>query len=57
MTGSDHVGGDLIPMLVDKGEAHVYDFTENRVPEETSATTTIGRTSEHSTPTTPPIWT
>jgi glucose-1-phosphate adenylyltransferase len=33
---SEHdVGGDLIPMLVDKGEAHVYDFTDNRVPGET----------------------
>ena len=29
------VGGDLIPMLVDKGEAHVHDFTDNRVPGET----------------------
>ena len=29
------VGGDLIPMLVDEGEAHVYDFTENQVPGET----------------------
>ena len=29
------VGGDLIPMLVDQGEAHVYDFTGNRVPGET----------------------
>jgi glucose-1-phosphate adenylyltransferase len=26
------VGGDLIPALVAKGEAHVYDFTENQVP-------------------------
>ena len=26
------VGGDLIPMMVDKGEAHVYDFTTNVVP-------------------------
>jgi glucose-1-phosphate adenylyltransferase len=26
------VGGDLIPALVDKGEAHVYDFTTNEVP-------------------------
>jgi glucose-1-phosphate adenylyltransferase len=26
------VGGDLIPALVDKGEAHVYDFTLNEVP-------------------------
>ena len=29
------VGGDLIPMLVDQGAAHVYDFTDNRVPGET----------------------
>jgi glucose-1-phosphate adenylyltransferase len=29
------VGGDLIPMLVDQGQAHVYDFTQNRVPGET----------------------
>jgi glucose-1-phosphate adenylyltransferase len=29
------VGGNIIPMLVDKGEAHVYDFTENRVSGET----------------------
>src|SRR5690606_23680261 len=26
------VGGDLIPALVAKGEAHVYDFTTNQVP-------------------------
>lgn len=26
------VGGDLIPALVDRGEAHVYDFTANEVP-------------------------
>jgi glucose-1-phosphate adenylyltransferase len=26
------VGGDLIPALVDKGVAHVYDFTTNAVP-------------------------
>ncbi|MGH9280386.1 MAG: glucose-1-phosphate adenylyltransferase [Acidimicrobiales bacterium] len=33
---SEHdVGGDLIPMLVDEGAAHVYDFTGNRVPGET----------------------
>jgi glucose-1-phosphate adenylyltransferase len=29
------VGGNLIPMLVDQGAAHVYDFTENAVPGET----------------------
>jgi len=33
---SDHdVGGDLIPMLVDQGVAHVHDFTGNRVPGDT----------------------
>lgn len=26
------VGGDLIPAMVAKGEAHVYDFTRNEVP-------------------------
>lgn len=31
--GTDYdVGGDLIPMMVDKGEAYVYDFSKNRVP-------------------------
>ncbi len=30
-TGDD-IGGDLIPMMVSKGEAHVYDFTHNKVP-------------------------
>lgn len=31
--GTKHdVGGDLIPMMVGRGEAHVYDFTQNRIP-------------------------
>jgi glucose-1-phosphate adenylyltransferase len=31
--GSNHdVGGNLIPMLVERGEAQVYDFSENEVP-------------------------
>ncbi len=31
--GTRHdVGGDLIPMMVDKGDAHFYDFTTNVVP-------------------------
>lgn len=29
------IGGDLIPALVEQGEAHVYDFTENNVPGDT----------------------
>jgi glucose-1-phosphate adenylyltransferase len=32
---SEHdVGGDIIPMLVEQGVAHVYDFSDNRVPGE-----------------------
>lgn len=31
--GSKHdIGGNLIPQLVDSGEAHVYDFTNNVIP-------------------------
>ena len=33
--GSRHdIGGNLVPTLVAQGEAHVYDFTSNRVPGE-----------------------
>jgi glucose-1-phosphate adenylyltransferase len=31
-TSAHDVGGNLIPMLVERGEAQVYDFTENEVP-------------------------
>ena len=31
-TSQHDVGGNLIPMLVERGEAEVYDFTENEVP-------------------------
>ncbi len=32
---SDHdLGGDIIPMLVDQGVAHVHDFSDNQVPGE-----------------------
>jgi glucose-1-phosphate adenylyltransferase len=31
-TSKHDVGGNLIPMLVDRGEAEVYDFSENVVP-------------------------
>jgi glucose-1-phosphate adenylyltransferase len=31
-TSVHDVGGDLIPMLVERGEAQVYDFSENEVP-------------------------
>jgi glucose-1-phosphate adenylyltransferase len=29
------IGGNIIPYLVEAGDAHVYDFTQNRVPGET----------------------
>lgn len=36
ITSSQHdIGGDLIPLLVERGEAGVYDFSENMVPGET----------------------
>jgi glucose-1-phosphate adenylyltransferase len=31
-TSAHDVGGNLIPMLVEQGEAQVYDFSENEVP-------------------------
>jgi glucose-1-phosphate adenylyltransferase len=31
-TSKHDVGGDLIPMLVERGEAQVYDFSDNEVP-------------------------
>jgi glucose-1-phosphate adenylyltransferase len=31
-TSNHDVGGDIIPMLVDPGEAEVYDFSRNEVP-------------------------
>jgi glucose-1-phosphate adenylyltransferase len=34
-TSAHDLGGDLIPRLVNSGEAHVYDFTTNQVPGET----------------------
>ena len=33
---SRDIGGDIIPALVSSGEAHVYDFTENVVPGEST---------------------
>ncbi len=38
-TSNHDMGGDLIPKLVDKGEAHVYDFTDNQVPGATPRST------------------
>jgi glucose-1-phosphate adenylyltransferase len=31
-TSAHDIGGSLIPALVERGEAHVYDFTQNEVP-------------------------
>jgi glucose-1-phosphate adenylyltransferase len=33
-TSSHDMGGNIVPMLVDSGDAHVYDFSRNRVPGE-----------------------
>ena len=33
-TSRHDLGGNIIPMLVERGEAYVYDFSENRVPGE-----------------------
>ena len=36
--GSEHdVGGDIIPLLVDDGSAHVYDFTGQVIPGQSEA--------------------
>ena len=52
------LGGDIIPMLVERGEAYVYDFAKNEVPGDTaSATAATGATSGRSTPTTTRTWT
>lgn len=33
-TSRHDIGGNIIPMLVERGEAYVYDFSDNRVPGE-----------------------
>ena len=56
--GSAHdLGGDIIPMLVERGEAYVYDFREQRGAGRPSATRATGATSGRSTPTTTRTWT
>ena len=52
------LGGDIIPMLVEQGEAYVYDFTQQRgAGRHPSATAATGATSGRSTPTTTRTWT
>jgi glucose-1-phosphate adenylyltransferase len=55
---SNHdLGGNIIPMLVERGEAEVYDFADNDVPGPPTGTAATGATSAPSTPTTRPTWT
>ena len=36
-TASKHdMGGDIVPAVVDRGDAHVYDFSDNEIPGESS---------------------
>ena len=51
------MGGSIMPMLADAGEAWVYDFSTNIVPGAPSATTATGATSGRSTPTSTRTWT
>jgi glucose-1-phosphate adenylyltransferase len=43
------MGGDIIPMLVGRNEAQVYDFRDNTVPARPSGTSATGATSARST--------
>jgi glucose-1-phosphate adenylyltransferase len=55
---SHDVGGDLIPMLVERGEAQVYDFSTNDVPGATDRDRGyLARTSGPSTRSTTRTWT
>ena len=52
------MGGNIVPTLVERGEAQVYDFSRNEVPgRDASATAATGATSGRSTPTTTRTWT
>jgi glucose-1-phosphate adenylyltransferase len=37
LSSNHDIGGDILPMLVASGDAHVYDYTENEVPGETGS--------------------
>ena len=51
------IGGNIIPMLVARGEAEVYDFAANEVPGATDRDRSYWRDVGRSTPTTTPTWT
>ena len=51
------MGGSIMPMMADAGDAYVYDFSSNMVPGRPSATTATGATWERWTPTTTRTWT
>ncbi len=54
---SHDIGRDIIPMLVERGDAQVFDFAHATVPGCPSASTGTGATSGRSTPTTRRTWT
>ena len=57
-TSQHDVGGNLIPMLVERGEAEVYDFSDERgAGGDASATAATGATSGRSTRSGRPTWT
>ena len=51
------LGSGIIPMMVEQGEAEVYDFADNDVQRSPTVTVATGGTSAPSTPTTTPTWT
>ena len=51
------LGGNIIPMLVESGQADVYDFRDNDVPGPTPATRPTGATSGPWTRSTTRTWT
>ncbi len=56
--GSQHsIGGDIMPMLVRQGAAHVYDFLQNEVPGPAARTTATGARWGRSIPTSRRTWT
>ena len=51
------MGGNIVPMLVERGEAGVYDFRDNDVPGSDRPNGATGGTSAPWTASTTPTWT
>ena len=56
-TSAHDLGGNIIPELVERGQACVWDFANSKVPGRASATSATGATSGRWTPTTTRTWT